>query len=86
MSTDVNLLGKALIKLGFLLLLFIASPVLLTMSFKAIDKFNEAPNLYFAYVFVVFSILLLIFTIYYAFKTFKTLQDAFFNDDKKING
>ena len=39
MSTDINLLGKGLIRLGVLLLLFIASPIIITMGFKAIDNF-----------------------------------------------
>ncbi len=78
MSTDLNLLGKALIRLGILLLLFIASPILLTMSFKAIDKFNEAPQNYLAYGFLILSSLFLLFTIYFAFKTFQVLQKAFF--------
>ena len=37
MSTDTNLLGKGLIRLGILVFLFIASPILLTMGFKAFD-------------------------------------------------
>lgn len=79
MATDTNLLGKALIRLGILILLFIFSPIAITMSFKAIDKFTEAPQIYFAYAFLVVGALLVIFTIYYAFKTFGVLQKAIFN-------
>ena len=80
MSTDMNLLGKALIRLGILLLLFIASPILLTISFKALEKYTEAPDTYFAYGLLIISALFLIFTIYYAFKTFQVLREAIFNN------
>lgn len=80
MSTDVNLLGKALIRLGILVLLFIVTPVLITISFKAVDKFTEAPNLYLAYALVVMGFALLFYTIYFAFKTFGVLQNAFFKN------
>lgn len=79
MATDTNLLGKALIRLGILILLFIASPILITMSFKAIDKFTETPQIYFAYAFLVIGGLLVIYTVYFAFKTFGVLQKAIFN-------
>jgi hypothetical protein len=79
MSTDINLLGKGLIRLGVLLLLFIASPIIITMGFKAIDKFTEAPKLYLAYVLIVAGCLLLIYTIYFAFKTFKVISNSIFN-------
>ena len=79
MSTDINLLGKGLIRLGVLLLLFIASPIIITMGFKAIDKFKEAPKLYLAYALIVAGCLLLIYTIYFAFKTFKVISNSIFN-------
>lgn len=79
MSTDINLLGKGLIRLGVLLLLFIASPIIITMGFKAIDKFTEAPKLYLAYVLIAVGCLLLIYTIYFAFKTFKVISNSIFN-------
>lgn len=80
MSTDTNLLGKGLIRLGILVFLFIASPILITMGFKAFDKFSEAPNLYFAYLLLALGGLLLIFTIYFAFKTFGVIKNAIFNN------
>lgn len=80
MSTDINLLGKALIRLAILIILFIASPVLITISFKAIDTFTEVPNLYFAYFLVIVGFALLIYTIFFAFKTFRVLQNAFFKN------
>ncbi|WP_439131627.1 DUF6095 family protein [Polaribacter sp.] len=81
MSTDTTLLGKGLIRLGVLILLFIVSPIIITMSFKAIDNFTEAPKIYFAYLFLALSCLVVIFTIYFAFKTFGILQKAIFNKD-----
>lgn len=80
MSTDTNLLGKALIRLGILILLFILSPIAITMSFKAVDKFTQAPQIYFAYGFMVVGFLLTLFTIYFAFVTFGILQKAIFNN------
>ncbi|PQJ78011.1 DUF6095 family protein [Polaribacter porphyrae] len=81
MSTDTDLLRKGLFRLGILILLFIASPIIITMSFKALDKFTEAPKIYFAYAFIGIGCLLLIFTVYFAFKTFGVIQKAIFNKD-----
>lgn len=79
MSTNVDLLGKGLIRLGVLVLLFIASPIIITMGFKALDKFKEAPKLYYAYAIILVGIISLIFTIYFAFKTFKIISNSLFN-------
>jgi len=70
MSTDYNTLSKGLIRLAVLVFLFIVTPILITMSFKALNNFTEAPRIYFAYALVVLSFALLIFTIIFAFKTF----------------
>ncbi|WP_298778700.1 DUF6095 family protein [uncultured Polaribacter sp.] len=83
MSTDLNLLGKGLIRLGILILLFILTPIILTMSFKAIKKFTESPEIYFAYGLFLISIILLIFTLYFTFKTFKVISNAIFNNYTK---
>lgn len=81
MSTDFNLLGKALIRLGILVFLFIITPIIITMSFKAIDKFTESPEIYFAYALIIVSAVALIFTIFYAFKTFGILKNAIFGSE-----
>ena len=78
MSTDVNLLSKALIRLGILVLFFIASPVITTMGFKALNRFTEAPYIYIAYAIILTGLASLIFTIIFAFKTFRILKDAIF--------
>lgn len=78
MSTDYNTLSKGLIRLAVLVFLFIVTPILITMSFKALNNFTEAPRIYFAYALVVLSFALLIFTIIFAFKTFTLLMDSFF--------
>lgn len=78
MSTNYNRLSKGLIRLAVLVFLFIATPILITMSFKAKNNFTEAPGIYFAYALVVISFVLLVFTIIFAFKTFKLLLDSFF--------
>lgn len=80
MSTDINLLGKGLIRLGILLLLFIASPIIITMGFKAMDKFTEAPEKYLAYLILGVGSVLIIYSIYYAIRTFGVLQKSIFNN------
>ncbi|MGJ8744382.1 DUF6095 family protein [Polaribacter sp.] len=78
MSTDVKILGKGLKYLGILVLFFIAAPITLTMGFKALKKFTEAPKIYAAYALIFVGGLLILFTIYFAFKTFQTLLNALF--------
>ena len=83
MSTDLKLLGKGLKNLGFLIFLFILSPISLTMGFKAIKKYTESPQIYMAYGILCIGIILIIFTIFFAFRTFKILLNALFKDSKK---
>jgi hypothetical protein len=80
MSTNVNLLGKGLKYLGIVVLLFIASPISLTMGFKALKKFKNTPNEFLSYIIIIAAGILIIFTIFFAFKTFKILLAAIFND------
>mgnify|MGYP000182739655 FL=1 len=80
MSTNVNLLGKGLKYLGFLILLFIASPITLTMGFKALKKFENTPKEFLSYIILLLAAILIIFTIYFAFKTFQILLKAIFNN------
>ena len=80
MSTNVNLLGKGLRNLGILVFLFIASPITLTMGFKALDKFNNTPKEFISYIILSVAVILIIFTIYFAFITFKILLQALFNN------
>jgi hypothetical protein len=79
MSTDVNLLGKGLIRLGILVFLFIVSPVTLTMGFKALKKFKNTPKEFLSYIILIIAAILIIFTIYFAFKTFQILLKSLFN-------
>ena len=71
MSTNVDLLGKGLKYLGILVFLFIASPITLTMGFKALKKFENTPKEYISYIILLVAGCLIIFTIYFAFKPFK---------------
>ncbi len=80
MSTNINLLGKGLKHLAVLLLLFIASPVSLTVGFKALKKFENTPKEMLSYLILGAAALLIIFTIFFAFKTFKILLNAIFNN------
>ena len=78
MSINTNLFGKALIKLAFLVFLFIASPVLLTMAFKAIKIYTEGIEYWLSILFLIFTGFLLIFTVFFSFKTFSTISKALF--------
>lgn len=80
MSTNVNLLGKGLKYLGLLVFLFIASPISLTMGFKALKKFENTPKEYLSFIIIIAAGILIIFTIFFAFKTFKILLKAIFNN------
>jgi len=75
---NTNLLGKALKKLAVLILLFIASPVLLTMAFKAIKNYEEGIEYWLSVLFLASASFLIIFTIYFDFKTFETISKAIF--------
>ena len=79
MSTNVDLLGKGLKQLGILVMLFILSPISLTIGFKALKKFTESPQVFIAYGIMFISIVLIVFTLFFAFKTFRTLLNAIFN-------
>ena len=80
MSTNLNLLAKGLKYLGILIFLFIASPIVLTIGYKALTKFENTPKEYLSYIILFTEGILMIFTIYFAFKTFKMLLKALFND------
>lgn len=80
MGTNVNILGKGLKQLGILLLFLIASPILLSMSFKAITIYKEGTQYIFSIAFLIISSLLMLFTIFFAFKTFRTIINAIFHD------
>ena len=80
MSTNVDLLGKGLKYLGILVFLFIASPITLTMGFKALKKFDDTPKEFLSYIILSVAVILIIFTIYFAFKTFQILLKALFNN------
>jgi len=81
MSTNMNTLAKGLKQLALLLLLFILSPIVLNIGFKAIAKPNEIEPI-FGYSILVLGGLLVIFSIYFAFKTFSTLLNALFDTSK----
>ena len=80
MSTNINLLGKGLKYLAILLLLFIASPISLTVGFKALKKFENTPKEMLSYLILGAAAVLIIFTIFFAFKTFKILLNSIFNN------
>ncbi|MGG6231939.1 DUF6095 family protein [Tenacibaculum sp. SDUM215027] len=66
---------KLLVFLGLLII----SPLILSVAFKALRAFKEAPKVFIAYGLLVVGILLILFTVYYGFKTFKTILDHLFS-------
>ncbi|WP_440121202.1 DUF6095 family protein [Tenacibaculum sp. Ill] len=66
---------KLLVFLGLLII----SPLVLSVAFKAMRAFKEAPKVFIAYGLLVIGILLILFTVYYGFKTFKTILDHLFS-------
>jgi len=80
MSVNKILLGKGIKQLGVLVLLCVLSPITLTITFKAFDKFAESSKMYIAYGLLVVSIVLLVFSLYYGFKTFNILLKSIFNE------
>ena len=80
MAKDQDLEAKCFRKLLILVGLLIASPLLLTVSFKALKLYKEGSLFYISIAGVVLSSILIFFTLYFAFKTFKILLDALFSD------
>jgi len=80
MGTNFNILGKGLKQLGLLVFLLIASPILLSMAFKAIRIFKDGIQYAFSIAFLVVSGLLILFTIFYAFRTFRTILSSLFQE------
>tara|TARA_B100000767_G_scaffold185188_1_gene172732 strand:+ start:1875 stop:2120 length:246 start_codon:yes stop_codon:yes gene_type:complete len=80
MAINQDLAAKGFRKLLILVGLLIASPLLLTLSFKALKIYKEGTLFFISIAGVVVSSILIFFTLYFAFKTFKTLLDALFSD------
>ena len=80
MPINQDLAAKGFRKLLILLGLLIASPLLLTISFKAIKIYKEGYLFYVCILGIVLSAILTFFTLFFAFKTFKTLIDAVFSE------
>ena len=80
MAINQDLAAKGFRKLLILLGLLIASPLLLTISFKAIKIYKEGYLFYISILGIVLAAILTFFTLFFAFKTFKTLIDALFSE------
>ena len=80
MAINQDLAAKGFRKLLILVGLLIASPLLLTLSFKALKIYKEGTLFFISIAGVVLSSILIFFTLYFAFKTFKILLDALFSD------
>ena len=79
MPINQDLAAKGFRKLLILLGLLIASPLMLTISFKALKIYKEGYLFYISVTGIVLSSILTFFTLFFAFKTFKTLIDALFS-------
>ena len=79
MAIDQDLAAKGFRKLLILVGLLIASPLLLTVSFKALKLYKEGSLFYISIAGVVLSSILIFFTLYFAFKTFKIIGNSLFN-------
>ena len=80
MPINQDLAAKGFRKLLILLVLLIASPLLLTISFKAIKVYGDGYLYYVSITGIVLSSMLSFFTLFFAFKTFKTLLEALFSE------
>ena len=80
MPINQDLAAKGFRKLLILLVLLIASPLLLTISFKAIKVCGDGYLYYVSITGIVLSSMLTFFTLFFAFKTFKTLLEALFSE------
>ncbi len=80
MPINQDLAAKGFRKLLILLVLLIASPLLLTISFKAIKVYGDGYLYYLSITGIVLSSMLTFFTLFFAFKTFKTLLEALFSE------
>ena len=80
MPINQDLAAKGFRKLLILLVLLIATPLLLTISFKAIKVYGDGYLYYLSITGIVLSSMLTFFTLFFAFKTFKTLLEALFSE------
>lgn len=78
MSINKNLLSKGLKQATVLLALLIATPIIITIAFKALQKSSSEDQLS-AYLLLGLASLLTVTTMVLAFKTIRTLLDALFN-------
>jgi len=77
---NTNLLGIGLKRLMILVLLFIASPILLSMSFKALKIYDEGIPYFVSIVSVILCSILILYTVYFAIKTFRIIMDSLFSE------
>lgn len=76
--TKQNPYEKILKRFLILLSLFVISPIVLNIAFKALKVYKKSPENLIAYGLLMIGISLIIFTVYFGFKTFKLLLDTLF--------
>lgn len=77
---NTDLLGIGLKRLMILILLFIASPILLSMSYKAIKIYDDGLPYFISLVSIIICSLLILYTVYFAIKTFRIIMDSLFSE------
>jgi len=78
MPINQKLAYKGLKYLSILLILLILSPLLFTISIKALKIYDEGALFYISIASLIVCIIMAFCTLFFAFKTFKTLLDALF--------
>jgi len=76
--TKQNQYEKIIKRFLILLSLFIISPIVLNLAFKALKRYKETPQNIIAYTLLCIGICLIVYTVYFGLKTFKKLLDIIF--------
>lgn len=80
MAINQELAAKGFKRLLILLTLLIISPILLTISFKAIKLYSDGLPYLLSILGIIFSSILIFYTLFFGYKTFKIFMDALFQD------
>jgi len=78
MVKDQNPYEKTLKRFLILLSLFIISPIILNIAFKALKIYKSMPEILIAYTLLCIGASLIIYTVFFGFRTFKILLDTIF--------
>ena len=76
--TTQNPYEKTIKRFLILLSLFVISPIVLSIAFKALKIYKTSPENLIAYGLLIIGAFLIIYTVYFGFQTFKLLLDTIF--------